>query len=161
MVMIIIHFDLHFEAAKTLAHMVPLSSHRCLLVHLNTMHFIGAQQLVPFPFSLSTLFRLLLPTFPAPFDISDDRWSLTFLQATKLLPMKPCLFFAFLAGQKSAPFSFFPKIFINSSAFFITNVTSKFSFFQNIGLCLNFDIANLVATCIPSAAPSTVLHCPC
>ena len=72
-------------------------------------------QLVPFPLCLSIPFRLPWPTFPAPFAISDDRWSLTFLQQTKLLPMKPYLLFAFLAGRKSDPF-IFPKIFTNLSA---------------------------------------------
>ena len=78
--------------------------------------FIWARQSVPFPLCLSIPFHLFWPTFPAPFATSDDRWSLTFLQQTKLLPMKPYLLFAFLmAGRKSDPF-IFPKIFTNSSA---------------------------------------------
>ena len=78
--------------------------------------FIWARQSVPFPLCLSIPFRLFWPTFPAPFATSDDRWSLTFLQQTKLLPMKPYLLFAFLmAGRKSDPF-IFPKLFTNSSA---------------------------------------------
>jgi len=74
--------------------------------------FIWAWQLVPFPLCLSITFRLPWPSFQAPFATSDDCWSLTFLQQTKLLPMKPYLFFAFLAGRKSDPF-IFPKIFTN------------------------------------------------
>ena len=75
--------------------------------------FIWARQSVPFPLCLSIPFRLFWPTFPAPFATSDDRWSLTFLQQTKLLPMKPYLLFAFLmASRKSDPF-IFPKIFTN------------------------------------------------
>ena len=59
----------------------------------------------PFPLCLSIPFRLFWPTFPAPFATSDGRWPLTFLQQTKLLPMKPYLLFAFLmAGRKSDPF---------------------------------------------------------
>ena len=56
--------------------------------------FIWARQLVPFPLCLSIPFRLPWPTFPAPFATSNDRWSLTFLQQMKLLPMKPYLLFA-------------------------------------------------------------------
>ena len=77
--------------------------------------FIWARQLVPFPLCLSIASRLPWPTFPAPFATSDDRWSLTFLQQMKLLPMNPFLLFAFLAGRKSDPF-IFPKIFTNSLA---------------------------------------------
>ena len=77
--------------------------------------FIWARQLVPFPLCLSIPFRLPWPTFPAPFATSDDHWSLTFLQQTKLLPMKPYLLFAFLAGRKSNPF-IFQKIFTNLPA---------------------------------------------
>ena len=74
--------------------------------------------------------------------ISDDRCSFTFLQQTKLLPMKPYLLFAILATRRSDPL-IFPKIFTNLSAHPCHNIHKiclQALFFQNIGLCKNFDI---------------------
>ena len=126
MVMIIIQFDLQLWSKNRPPHpdpwnqrpQRPWSPHPptdvcCYIWTICTFNW--ARQLVPFPFCLSIPFRLPWPTFPAPFATSDDCWSLTFLQKTKLLPMKPYLLFAFLAGRKSDPF-IFPKIFTNLSA---------------------------------------------
>ena len=100
----------------------PSSSNQCLLVYLNNMQFYLSS-------TISSLSPLPLNSFPPSLanlssSICNFRycWSLTFLQQTKLLPMKPYLLFAFLAGRKSDPF-IFPKIFTNS----LTHPCHKYS----------------------------------
>ena len=107
---------------------------------------IGRQvgvSLVPFPLCLSIPFRLPWPTFPAPCATSDDRWSLTFLQQTKLLPMKPYLLFAFFWPVGSLAHSFFQRYSQICRPILVTNIHKiclQALFFQSIGLCKNSDI---------------------
>ena len=115
----------------------------CFFIHFEEVPRIAAVHLMVI-IIIQFLSPSLWPTFPASFATSDDRWFLTFLQKTKLLPMKPYLLFAFFWPVGSLAHSFFQRYSQICQPILVTNIHLKICpqalFFQNIGLCKNSDI---------------------